>query len=72
VVESTICTTVREADPDVPEIVPLIVADPGARAVTAPVDDTVATFGASEAHVTVWLDMRLPAESITIALALAE
>lgn len=63
--------TVMFADPFLSATVASIAAVPGATAVTAPDDDTVATEGESDFHETVWPDIVLPDASLAVADAFA-
>ena len=49
----------------------MIVAVPSATAVTSPADETVATLGVVEAHVTVAPDITVPPASFTVAVIVA-
>jgi hypothetical protein len=71
-VDPATCTTLSDAEPDFPETVACIVADPAVTAVTVPVEETVATVGEAEAHVIGRPVRTLPAESLADALAFAE
>ena len=64
---ATVTADVAVAEPEVA----VIVAVPSATEVTSPVDETVATLGVVEAHVTGESGMTVPPASLTVAVNVA-
>ncbi len=65
------CATVTAAVAFADSESAMIVAVPSATAVTSPADETVATLGVVEAHVTVAPDITVPPASFTVAVIVA-
>ena len=63
--------TVTDAVPLFPSLVAVIVALPAATAVTTPLFETVATFGALDDHVTVRPVSTVPLDALTVAVSVA-
>jgi hypothetical protein len=64
-------TTVMTAEPSMPSVLAVIVTWPGARALTSPVAETVATASALDAHAMVLPGTGAPAADLGVAASCA-